>query len=261
MKNELTKEEYQKRINRCKKLGAEWFQEIVFKVENLKFKVLKKYFPNCTERYDKKCDRKCKKELKKAKSEEERKLIIFHYRELKMLFRKEINTEQNRNYHLDKKRPSDTLRYLEWNKKVHQKGLLIDLIALPILTGVALAGFPVAIPFIVSEALSAFINFECINIQDYNIYRFKQKKVVLEKIEERQQRKSQEEYGEAAKVITSVMNEKEKTNNPTEIPNPDEVISRMNKEQLIQFKNMLKKEQQKREQISQAKKGGYKNGN
>ena len=119
----------------------------------------------------------------------------------------------------------------------------------------------VAIPFIVGEALSAFINFECINIQDYNIYRFKQKKVVLEKIEERQQRKSQEEYGEAAKVITSVMNEKEKTNNPTEIPNPAEVISRMNKEQLIQFKNMLKKEQQKREQISQAKKGGYKNGN
>lgn len=57
------------------------------------------------------------------------------------------------------------------------------------------------------------------------------------------------------------MNEKEKTNNPTEIPNPAEVISRMNKEQLIQFKNMLKKEQQKREQISQAKKGGYKNGN
>ena len=149
MKNELTKEEYQKRINRCKKLGAEWFQEIVFKVENLKFKVLKKYFPNCTERYDKKCDRKCKKELKKAKSEEERKLIIFHYRELKMLFRKEINTEQNRNYHLDKKRPSDTLRYLEWNKNVHQKLLLIDFIALPILSCVALAGFPVSIPFLV----------------------------------------------------------------------------------------------------------------
>ena len=255
MKRELTKEEYQKRINRCEKLGAEWIQEIVFKLEKLKFKVLKKYFPNCTKKYDKHCDKKCQKELKKAKSEEERKLIIFHYRELKMLFRKEINTEQNRNYHLDKKRPSDTLRYLEWNKSVHQKGLLTDLIALPILTGVALAGFPLAIPFIVGEAVSAFINFECINIQDYNIYRFKQKQVVLKKLEERQQRKSQEDYGEAAKVITSVMNEKENTDNPTELPSITEMISRMNEEQLKQFRNMLKKEQQKRQQILQTKKG------
>ena len=105
MKRELTKEEYQKRINRCEKLGAEWFQEIVFKLEKLKFKVLKKYFPNCTKKYDKHCDKKCQKELKKAKSEEERKLIIFHYRELKMLFRKEINTEQkfdfSIHFHLD----------------------------------------------------------------------------------------------------------------------------------------------------------------
>ena len=89
----------------------------------------------------------------------------------------------------------------------------------------------------------------------YNIYRFKQKQVVLKKLEERQQRKSQEEYGEAAKVITSVMNEKEKTDNPTELPSITEMISRMNEEQLKQFRNMLKKEQQKRQQILQTKKG------
>ena len=53
MESELTKEEYQKKINRCKRLGAEWFQQIVFKVEKLKFNVLKNYFPNAKEKYEK----------------------------------------------------------------------------------------------------------------------------------------------------------------------------------------------------------------
>lgn len=48
---------------------------------------------------------------------------------------------------------------------------------------------------------------------------------------------------------------KEETDNPTELPSITEMISRMNEEQLKQFRNMLKKEQQKRQQILQTKKG------
>ncbi len=261
MKKKLTKEEYQKKIVLCERLGAKWFQQVVLKVENLKFKLLKKYFPNCTEKYDKKCDKKCKKKLKKAKTEEERKLIILHYREQKMLFRKEMNREQNRNYHLDRKRPSDTLKYLNWNKRVHQDSLLTNLISIPILTGIALAGFPIALSFLAIEAASAFINFQCINTQNYNIYRLEQKQETFKKLEDGQQRKSTEEYGKAAEVINTVMEEKSKTDNPIALPSIDEIIAKMNAEQLQQFRTMLKKEQCEREQISQAKKGGCKNGN
>lgn len=261
MKRELTKEEYQKKIELCEKLGAKWFQQVVFKVEQLKFNVLKKYFPNCTEKYDKSCDKKCRKALKKAKTEEERKLIIMHYREQKMLFRKEMNREQNRNYHLDRKRPSDTLRYLNWNKSVHKNGLITNMISISVLTGIALVGIPAAIPFIALETVSAFINFQCINTQNYNIYRLEQKREVFRKIEDRHKRKSETEYGDAAEAINSIMQEKSKTDKPTELPSINEIIGSMNKEQLMQFRSMIKKEQQERMQISQDKKGGYKNGN
>ena len=57
------------------------------------------------------------------------------------------------------------------------------------------------------------------------------------------------------------MEEKSKTDNPIALPSIDEIIAKMNAEQLQQFRTMLKKEQCEREQISQAKKGGCKNGN
>ena len=64
-----------------------------------------------------------KKELKKAKTPEERKYIVEHYRRQKMLMRKEFHREQNRNYHMDLDRPTEMLAYLEYNKRVHMNGL------------------------------------------------------------------------------------------------------------------------------------------
>lgn len=260
MESELTKEEYQKKINRCKRLGAEWFQQIVFKVEKLKFKVLKNYFPNAKEKYEKSCDRKCKKALRKAKTESEKRMIIANFREQKLMFGKELNREQNRNYHLDMKNPKETLGYLKWNKRVHQEGLITDLIVLPILVGVAVAGFPVVLPFVAIETLSAFINFECINIQDYNIYRFKQKETQLKKIAERKQKKEEEKCGEAIKVIAEAMQEKEKTITPTALPTVTEIINgAKSKEQLLQLRAMAQREIRERQiqrGFSQNKEGG-----
>ena len=99
--------DYKKKIELCEKLGANKFQKVVFKVEELKYKVIKTFFPRYIEWYDKLCDRKKKKELKKAKTKEEQKKIIDHYRMQKMIMRKEFHREQNRNYHMDPNKPTE----------------------------------------------------------------------------------------------------------------------------------------------------------
>ena len=89
------KGDYQKKIKQCEKLGALQFQKVVFKVEDIKFKVLKKLWPNFLVFYDKQCDKKKRKLLKKVKTEEDRKRIIDETRKLKMAMRKEWHREQN----------------------------------------------------------------------------------------------------------------------------------------------------------------------
>ena len=49
--------------------------------------------------------------------------------------------------------------------------------------GVATAlGFGIAIPFLLAEIFSLFINFQCVNIQNYNIYRYKQHEEQMKKL-------------------------------------------------------------------------------
>lgn len=243
--NEKGKKYYKKKIEKCKKLGAERFQKIVFGVERIKFKVIKKCFPNYLKKYESRCDRMCKKDLKKAHTDEERQMIIAHYREQKLLARKEMNTEKNRNYHLNNIRPTQTVKYLEWNKSVHKSNLIRDMIAFPVLIGLAIAGVGVAIPLIAGNVVSSYINFQCINLQNYNIYRFKSNELVLKKMEERKTRQREEMFSDAAEVINDAVKESSK-DSPT-IPNIEEVISKIqNKEQLIQFRNMVIQEQKNR---------------
>ena len=117
-----TREEYKKKIAFCDKLGAKKFQKVVLKAEELKFKVIKKLFPRFIEHYDKYCDRRRDKALKKASTAEEQKRIVNDYRNQKIAMRRELNREQNRNYHMDENKPTEFLYYLNWNKDVHKKG-------------------------------------------------------------------------------------------------------------------------------------------
>ena len=87
-----------------------------------------------------------------------------------LLNRKEMNTEKNRNYHIDNIRLTQTVEYLEWNKDVHKTNLIRDLVTLPIYIGLAVAGVGLAIPLIAGNLVSSFINFQCINLQNYNIF-------------------------------------------------------------------------------------------
>lgn len=225
--------DYKKKISLCEKLGADKFQDVVFKVENLKFKSIKKICPNFIKYYDKYCDWQKKRRLKKVTSEEERRIISNHYRKLKLLIRKEFAREENRNYHMDPNKPTEFIHYLEWNKKIHKNGMIKNAVLIPTLTIASVCGFIPAMPLLVMELGSLFINFQCVNIQNYNIYRFKDKEEVLKKVEVSRQNHNIRKYGEAAKVISNSMDKTE------DIPSIDDIINGITtKEQLEQLRNM-----------------------
>ena len=228
--------DYKKKIELCEKLGADKFQKVVFKVEELKYKVIKTFFPRYIEWYDKLCDRKKKKELKKAKTKEEQKKIIDHYRMQKMIMRKEFHREQNRNYHMDPNKPTEILHYLNWNKDIHMKGIIKNAIAIPALAITAAFGIwpTVVLPFLALEVGSLFVNFQCVNIQNCNIYRFKQREETMKKLEERRNKRNIEQYSEAGSLVTRTM---EKTE---EIPSLSQIIdSIQTKEELEQFRRLV----------------------
>lgn len=297
---------YREELKEYEKLGALKFQEVVFKIEKLKFKVLKKICPNFITYFDKYIDWKKKKKINNAKRKMERRerisskmphllkyydkleskkrkmklkreddkekirkkikashprLIEFYDKYLKeidpykgldpeeqinmaitlskiskMAMRKEFYQEKNANYHMDSKRPTSMKKYLEWNKKIHVRGLLGNLLATPVLLIALGLGFGPAIPLLVIEIASMGINFECINIQNYNLCRFKIAEESLKKQEERKRAKNIENYGEASKVIYKSI-----ANNEN-LPSFSQIISEMtNKEQALQLRELIKK--------------------
>ena len=145
------REKYKKKQKLYKKLGAEKFQKVVFKVEDIKFKIIKKCFPNFIKWYDKYCDFQKKRALKHAKTEEEQKEIIRNIKFAKMAMRKELNTGKNRNYHIDSKKPTEIIEYLNWNKDIHIKGLIKDGIIIALLIGGVILQIPGCIPLLAFE--------------------------------------------------------------------------------------------------------------
>ena len=79
-------------------------------------------------------------------------------------------------------------------------GLKRNAVFLPIFTGLSIA-FPIVTPLAAYELASTFINFQCVNIQNCNIYRFKQKEEKLKKIEETRAKTNIRKY----KSIISVL--------------------------------------------------------
>lgn len=242
------KTDNKKKIAICEKLGAERFQGVVFKAEDIKYKVLKTVFPNFIKHYDRVCNYKRDKQLKKLHSDTSKKEVIEKYRLQKLLMRKEIAREQNRNYHMDQNKPTEFIQYLNWNKDIHKRGLKKDAITIPILGIVALCGFTPAIPLLIAEVGSAFINFQCINIQNYNIYRFKESEDILKKMETKRQERNIKNYSQGAKVIEKSLNETK------EIPSMDDIINNIeNKEQLVELRNMVLRAATENRKIQEAK--------
>ena len=239
-------EDYKKKIELYDKLGASKFQKVVFGVEKAKFKIIKTLFPNIIKYFDKYCDLQKKVQLKFAKTEEQKQQIKRNCKFSKMAIRKEYNEEKNVNYHINPNKPTDMFKYLEWNKRIHKHGLIKDMICIPIFTIGTIANVPGALPLLIAEILSAGINFECINIQNYNICRLKQIENGLKRREEQKEKKNIEMYGKAAEVIYNSIEEKE------DLPSFEEILNHIEtKEQLEQMKLLFQNtlEERKKQKV------------
>ncbi len=250
------REELKKKIALCDKLGAKSFQKVVLKAEEIKYRVLKDILPWLPDKYEKYLRNKRDKALRQATTEEERNRIIDEYHKLLLEWKKEIKREKNRNYHMDENAPTEILQYLDWNKKVHKKGLITNV---AVITGAAvLLGAepmlaealmeqapelsalisthltPVALSAIGLESIGGFINFQCINLQNSHIYRFKIMEKRLKKTEKRKSDELVEKYGALAPVYRRCL---EKS---IELPTIKDLIANCETpEELQQLKQMV----------------------
>lgn len=287
MNNVEERIDYDKKIELCKKLGADKFQKVVFKAEELKFKFIRKFIPRYIEHMDKLYDWIGKKELESSKkslkrykrikedtlqrlsrtTSEEKKtrikkranrklkrikqsiipaeVIKKNVQSNKILMRKEYYLSQNRNYHMDLDRPTEMLSYLEYNKRVHMNGLKRNAVFLPIFTGLSIA-FPIVTPLAAYELASTFINFQCVNIQNCNIYRYKKREEKFKKVEERRTQTNVRDYGNVSTIVSEKLKEKE-----DELPTIDEIIEsvRNNPEARAELRKMAQRTMIKRETI------------
>lgn len=241
-----------KRMEICKKLGAVQFKKIVFIVEKIKFKVLKKLVPDYLKYFDKHVDKLTKKRLKEAKTEEEKQIIIYKSKIDKMQERREFYQEENRNYHIRKENPTQIIKYLELNKKIHKNGLvgnaIFGLLTIPGL----IFGSKLALMFLVFEIIEAIINFECINLQNYNIYRLTKVKDKIEKKEKAKIERDSVLYKEISEDIHKVVMEKD------EIPTIDDVLACADTpEKLEQLKQLLAKTKSQRNILETHDENGF----
>lgn len=174
-----------KKLALYEKLGALKFKKVVLKVEELKFKLTKPFYKKIINLNDKLLDKKLNKMLKKENNDENRKMLIRYFNREKLRARIEYNNNENRNYHFNTLNPNETLNYLNINKKIHINGIKSNLLYIAISTVGIIFIKSITIPLIISISLnciSIFINFECINLQNYNITRIEQKLEKLTKI-------------------------------------------------------------------------------
>ena len=245
MKKEI---DYEKRIKICKLLGADIFKDVVLQAERIKYKVIKKFFPNYIKHVDKYIDKKMKKLLKKAKTEEEKKNIKENSRRQKLAARKEINWEQNRNYHIDSNRPTEVLEYLNFNKRVHESGMLFNIVALTVLsTLVTMEIIPaIALTLMFGEATSLFINFQCVNLQNLNIYRIKKDEDKIKRIENKTNERNIRRYSKGAEAIGRALQ------STYEIPTAEQVVQKIeSKEETEQLLNMIRAARMAKTRVAQ----------
>lgn len=217
--------------------GAVWFQKVVFVAEDIKYKVIDKFFPNIYEWYSKRCDIKVTKLCKKTNCEEKKNNIRREFNYKKMALKKELIERKNRNYHITLNNANSFYNYLLWNKKVHLKGLIRNIIsiagcsiAINFLSGTWLS---LVLIYLIFNTIALAINFECINLQNYNICRFNKKKELLTKLENRQKEKDKKNYALMGKTIYEQLEEN------IERPKSEKIISKLNtSEELEQLRKL-----------------------
>lgn len=218
------KAETQKKLKLYRLLGAERFQKVVFSVEKIKYKVIKKIFPNIISWYEKQCDKNYLKLARKC-SQEKSIDLLREYQKQKLELRKEMVYEKNRNYHYNPNYPTKFVKYLEINKKIHIASLkrnIVSLVGIGIFSLFFGTTFPiVCVLMSLYQIFGIFINFECINLQNYNLCRFQDSRMqtLLSKREERQVSKNLEQLSKGMQPVVKAMS------GQIEIPTIDKVIA------------------------------------
>lgn len=231
-----------KKLKLYKILGAEQFQNVVFIVEKLKYKVIDKFFPNINIWYEKKCDKKFLKIIKNNNIENKKGLLNM-YQKSKLAFRKELVYKQNRNYHYDINHPTEFVKYLNINKRIHKKGIKKNIAVSTVICIFSLIignPFPVITNILLLSQLVMFIiNFECINLQNYNLLRFENERTqnLLRKVEEKKLNSNLKKLDKCIEVVSETVNSK------LEIPTVDDVVNRITtKEQAKQLLEYVKEQ-------------------
>lgn len=241
-------EQEKKKLKKYEKFGARKMQKFVFKLEQNKYKALHRLFPNYITKFEKRLDKNLEKKLAKTQDENEKMQIKDVYLAKKMLIKRQWNNNQNANYHMGIMPGVDFTEYLNWNKDVHVKSLKGDLIGI---AGTAtLLALPIGfdIPLAVFLALngaSLFVNAECINLQKYNILRYKKAKDMLQKREEKKEEKLEKECGIG--VMQDILTNNIKKPEYTMEKSYDKVIANANLDDLIKLREYIMRLQTEKE--------------
>lgn len=145
---------------------------MVFKIEKLKYRFEHRFMPNSQIKYEKRLKREYEKKKIKCKTDKERE-------ELRALFltrlansRKGWENSQNQNYHV-MDFEQDFSIYLNWNKDIHKKEMVKNIIGIGLCVPFLFTSLDILVLIsIICNLTSLGINFECVNLQNYNLIRY-----------------------------------------------------------------------------------------
>lgn len=228
-------------------LGAKKFKCLVLKLEKIKFNIVKILFPN-NKLYiflERVLDKRKNIELSKATTAQEKKNIIENYKYKKLKIKRQYVNSKNDNYHLNVINVDQLKNYLNWNKKVHQKGLMANIISMVITIPIILFSGEVLssiASFVLGYSiLCGVMNFECINLQNYNLLRYEQKYEKLKKLEQRNILKKVKKYKDANEIVAKSFEKND------DIPTINDIILNIETEQQKnQLIKLIEEEQQRR---------------
>ena len=226
------------KINRekfAKKLGAKEFQKLVYKLESIKYYLLKNQLSFLVPIVEKSMRTKRDRLIKNTNDPFKQKMIENNYKNELILFRKEMNREENRNYHFDVDYSKSFKDYLLWNKDVHFKGIIKNLIVIALSTTALILSsgfiFNFALTLAIINSLGLVVNFECVNLQNYHLARFEKVEGKLEEMKKQSLHKKSDKYGNAINAINKQI---EKSDS---LPKLD--VSQMETNELTELRGLL----------------------
>ena len=229
MKKGLDKEKLAKR------LGAKELQKLVNKVEDIKYSLLKNQLSFLVPIVEKIMKSRKNRLINKTSDPVKQELIENNYKNDLILFRKELNQEKNRNYHFDIDYSKNFKNYLLWNKDVHLKGIIKNLVILALSSGALILGegiiFNAALVLTIINSIGLVINFECVNLQNYHLARFERVETKLEERKKNALLQKTQKYGNAINAINKQI---EKSDS---LPKLD--VRQMKIEELEELRNLL----------------------